>query len=263
MKSIWVIALICLGGCVLTEYSTLALDSDGYSVLNGPYAQGLIQTEQNVRTCEQVAGEYYESHTYENDDVYDCDNMAQDVWNMLKKKGINARIAIGNLDFDNSGKIGADNSLHKNRESGSPGEIEANFDVCERSNLLNSGTIDSFNHAWVLAEVSPGSWLALECTGGYVVYSEDNENYYQGLTFSNPRNYRSFLELYEDRKARAQEYEAQRLYYNELVEKYNDASYSEQLVMKSGIEVAKNALLEKEKAFLKTDAELNALIKYG
>ncbi len=261
LKCTWVITLVCMAGFILTTYSTLAMDSEAYLPdLAGP---GTDEAERNVQICEQIAADYYESHTYTEDDVYDCDNMAQDVWNMLRAKGINARIAVGNFDFEDNGRIGDGRPIGENLDVGSPGEFEACDSVSEDSGLLNSGEIDSFNHAWVLAEVSPGSWLAVECTGGYVVYSNENENYYRGLTFRNPRNYRNFLDLYADWKMQARDYENQRLYYNELVEEYNDASYFDQQAMKSGIEVAENTLHEKEKAFLQTDAELKALLEYG
>jgi hypothetical protein len=186
--------------------------------------------------------------------------MAQDVWNMLKAKGINARIAVGNFESAGDSRIGDGKNVHQSPDSGNLGEIE----VPSRTyNVSNSSTIDGFNHAWVLAEVSPGSWLAIECTGGYIVYNDEKEDYYQGLTFSNPRNYRSFLSLYRDWKIKALDYEKERSYYNELIIPYNNASKSEQAAMKSGIEVSERTLSEKEQAFLKTDSELNALIKYG
>lgn len=119
------------------------------------------------------------------------------------------------------------------------------------------------NPLWVLGEFSPGLWLAIECTGRYAVYSNENEKYYQGLTFNNLKNYRSFLTLYRDWKTKSLESENERLYYNELINSYHNASLSEQASMESGIEVVQRALQEKEKAFLKTDSELNALFRYG
>jgi len=261
LKCIWVISLVCMAGFFLTAYSSLALDSNAYLPdLTGP---GTDEAERNVRVCEQIAADYYDSHTYTEDDVYDCDNMAQDVWNMLKAKDIDARIAVGYFDFEDNVRVGDGRPIGENLDAGIPGEFETCNSVSDDSGLLNSGVIDSFNHAWVLAEVSPGSWLAIECTGGYVVYSDENENYYRGLTFSNPRNYRNFLDLYADWKVQARDYEDQRLYYNELVGEYNEASYFDQQAMKSGVEVAENALHEKEKAFLQTDTELKALLEYG
>ena len=51
--------------------------------------------------------------------------MSLDVWNMLKAQGINALVQIGNVD----------RTIEEVVES---------------------------NHAWVLAEISPGNFLALE-----------------------------------------------------------------------------------------------------
>ena len=259
-KGIWIVALICILGTLLTAYSPFASGSNESPDANSPISQDRIQTDKNIQLCEQIATEYSSSHTYSTDDVYDCDNMAQDVWNMLKAKGINARIAAGNFESAGESRIANGKTVHKSPDSGNLGEIEV---PGYTYNVSNSSPIDSFNHAWVLAEVSPGSWLAIECTGGYIVYSNENEKYYQGLTFSNPKNYRSFLSLYRDWKIKALDYEAEMSYYNELIKPYNNASPSEQIAMKSGIEVAQRTLSEKEQAFLKTDSELNALLKYG
>jgi len=267
LKGIWIVALICILGTLLTAYSTFALGSNEYPDTNSPILQSIsqdrIQTDKNVRLCEQIAAEYASGHTYSKDDVYDCDNMAQDVWNMLKAKGINARIAVGNFESAEDGRITNKTAAQKSPDAGHLGEIEVPSRTYGNMNVSNSKAIDSFNHAWVLAEVSPGSWLAIECTGGYVVYSDENEKYYQGLTFGNPKNYRSFLSLYRDWKIKALDCETEKSYYNELIKPYNNASYSEQVAMRSGIEIAQRTLNEKEKAFLKTDSELNALLKYG
>ena len=259
-KRIWIVALICILGTLLTAYSTFAPGSNESPDANSQLPQDRIQTDKNIRLCEQIATEYSSSHTYSKDDIYDCDNMAQDIWNMLKAKGINARIAVGNFESAGDSRIANGKNVHKSPDSGNLGEIEV--PSCTY-NVSNSSTIDSFNHAWVLAEVSPGSWLAIECTGGYIVYNDEKEKYYQGLTFSNPRNYRSFLTLYRDWKIKALDYEKERSYYNELIKPYNNASQSEQIAMKSGVEVAQRTLSEKEQAFLKTDSELNALLRYG
>jgi len=262
-KNIRVIGLICVFGCLLIFCSTFALVSDQHLYGNSSDAQDKLREERNIQICERIAAEYYGSHTYAEGDIYDCDNMAQDVWNMLKAKGINAKIAVGNFDPGTQSKIGEGKPLLENLNSGSPGEINPYNYTYQDSGLLDSSTIDNLTHAWILAEVSPASWLAIECTGGYVVYSEENENYYQGLTFSNPKNYRSFLDLYSDWKKGTIDYENERLYYNKLIATYNNASYSDQVAMKSSVEIAEDRLREKEQAFLKTDSELKALLQYG
>jgi len=185
----------------------------------------MSQEEKNAQICEQAAKDYYSTHTYTENDVFDCDNMAQDLWNILETKGINSEIMIGNVD--------------------SFGPV----------------TLEDCNHAWVIAEVSSNTWLAIECTGGYVVY--DNDLYYRGFSFNNPKNYQRFLDLYGDWEYQYQDYENYREYYNELVEIYNAANYLEQVGMESGMTVARNTLEEKERIFQRTDAELDALLEYG
>ena len=252
VQGIRIIALIYILGVLPILFSTFAFTSNEYP-----------DADKNIRLCEQIAAEYYDSHTYSKNDVYDCDNMAQDIWDMLKAKGINARIAVGYIESAEDGRIADENTVHENSDSGSLGQIEIPNPVYGTTNILNSSAIDSFNHAWVLAEVYPGSWLAIECTAGYTVHMDENEIYYQGLTFSNPRNYRSFLSLYSDWKAKSLDYENERQSYNELVRSYNNASASKQASMESGIKISQHELQEKEEAFLKTDSELNALLKYG
>jgi hypothetical protein len=187
----------------------------------------ITEEAKKVQICEQVASDYYKTHTYTGDGVFDCDNMAQDVWNILETKGINSEIWIGNVD------------------------------------RIGPVTLKDCNHAWVMAEVSPNTWLAVECTGGYVVYLADNEQYYQGFSFENPKNYQRFLDVYTDWEYQYQDYENYRIYYNNLVDEYNDADYYEQLNLQSGLTVARNTLDEKEKTFLRTDAELSTLLEYG
>lgn len=187
----------------------------------------ITEEEKKVHICEQVASDYYKTHTYTGDGVFDCDNMAQDVWNILETKGINSEIWIGNVD------------------------------------TVGPVALKDCNHAWVMAEVSPNTWLAVECTGGYVVYLADNEQYYRGFSFENPKNYQRFLDVYTYWEYQYKDYENYRIYYNNLVDEYNDADYYEQLNLKSGLTVARSTLDEKEKTFLTTNAELTTLLEYG
>ncbi len=260
-KNIWIIVLISVFGCLLIFCSTFILVSDQYLYGNSSDAQAKQQEERNIQVCEQIAATYYESHTYAEDDIYDCDNMAQDIWNMLKAKGINAKIAVGSFDPVTQSKIGEGKPLLESLNSGNPGKIKPCNYKYQDSGLVNSSAIDNLTHAWILAEVSPDSWLAIECTGGYIVYSEEDENYYRGLTFNNPKNYRSFLELYHDWKKETIDYESERLYYNKLVATYNNASYSDQVAVKGNLEIAKSRLKEKEQLFLITNSRLIALLQ--
>jgi len=115
-----------------------------------------IVGETPTETAENVVKRYHVTHIYSEYDFFVCSDMAIDVWDMLKAQEINALIQIGDV------KTGAKD-------------------------------ITEVNHAWVLAEVSPGQYLALETTGGYAVW--DNPLYYRGWSFDNPREYKRFVEL--------------------------------------------------------------------
>ncbi|NOR48720.1 MAG: hypothetical protein GQ533_11870 [Methanosarcinaceae archaeon] len=199
--------------------------SEYYTETTSPDTYEQTQEQKNVQICEQIASDYYATHTYTSDDVFDCDNMAQDIWNMLKTQGINAEIIIGNVE------------------------------------ISEPITLEDCNHAWILAEVSPDVWMAIEGTGGYLVY--DNEGYYKGFTFKDPKNYNEFLRVYGDYEYQYEGYENYRLYYNELVDKYNNADYYSQLTMKSGLDVARNTLEEKERIYIQTKTHLDTLLEYG
>ena len=119
---------------------------------------GVSQTvgETPAETAENIVKRYHETHIYSECDFFVCSDMALDVWDMLKAQEIDALIQIGNV---------------KTRAK----------DITEA------------DHAWVLAEISPGCYLALETTGGYAVW--ENDNYYRGWSFDNPREYKRFVEL--------------------------------------------------------------------
>jgi len=150
------------------------------------------QTTEQI--CEEIAKNYYATHKYIGNDVFDCDNMACDIWDMLIARGINAKIAIGNVK-------------HKVKN------------------------IDDVNHAWVVAEVSPSEWLAIECTGGYLVYGSDNSLYYYGIIFNNPKELRDFYDLYDRYRRQALRYQRAVEYYNSLVEQYNSSNYLTKLAL--------------------------------
>jgi len=219
-------AVLDLGSESNEEGESISYAGSDYSTSpNALNSYSLTTKEKNIIRCEEIASSYYDTHTYYDDDVFDCDNMAQDVWNMLETEGINAKVMIGNVD---------------------------------RTNAL---TLEDCNHAWVMAEVSPNTWLAIECTGGYVVY--DDDRYYEGFSFDNPKNYRRFLELYNEWLYQYQDYENYRQYYNEIVDVYNNANYYEQMVLESGLIVIGNTLEEKERICLQTEDELLTLVEKG
>lgn len=154
--------------------------------------------ETPAETAENIVRWYHETHIYSEYDFFVCSDMALDVWNMLKAQGIDALIKIGNV---------------KTRAK----------DITEA------------DHAWVLAETSPGHYLALETTGGYAVWSKENPLYYEGWSFNNPREYKRFVELRQDYNIRVsiinqlatkydktyEEYQKELDYYQELVDEFN------------------------------------------
>jgi hypothetical protein len=92
--------------------------------------------------------------------------MASEVWNMLKAQNISAVIVVGNKD-------------------------------ALISDILLS------NHAWVLATVAPGEYLALETTGGYAVRKSDNPRYYIGWSFNSPADLKANNDYVKELNLRA------------------------------------------------------------
>lgn len=85
-----------------------------------------------AETAGNIVRLYHETHVYSAYDLFVCGDMAAEVWNMLKAQGIKSILVVGNKDM-------------------------------AIDDILNS------NHAWVLAEIAPGEYLALETTAGRVV----------------------------------------------------------------------------------------------
>lgn len=117
----------------------------------------------NIKTARQIVTDYHTTHTYSVPDMYVCGDMSSDIWDMLKTRGINAKIQVGNID-------------------------------------KSIDTIEDADHAWVLAEVSDDSWVALETTGGYLVCSNkdycsvDNPLYFEGWSFNSPAAYKKMVD---------------------------------------------------------------------
>jgi hypothetical protein len=123
--------------------------------------------ETPVETAENIVKRYHETHIYTEYDFFVCADMALDVWDMCKAQGINAIIKVGNVET-------------------------------EAKNITEA------NHAWVLAETNTGKYLALETTGGYAVWGDDNPLYYQGWSFDNPKEYKRWVELKQEYNIRVQ-----------------------------------------------------------
>jgi len=159
-----------------------------------------IVGETPAETAENIVKRYHDTHIYSKHDFFVCSDMAIDVWNMLKAQEIDALIQIGNVKTP-------------------------------------AKDITDVDHAWVLAEVTLGHYLALETTGGYVVYKDDNELYYKGWAFDNPKEYKRYVEL--------------RYEYNIRVGIINQ--------LKEAFEASRNAGLEAQAQLLKLSNEVSGL----
>jgi len=120
----------------------------------------------NLVLLDSILKEYRKNHTYMGNDLYDCEDMAMDVWNIVRTKGFNAKIAIGNNE----------------------------------KNIMT--TLETFltevSHSWVMAEYDTGQWMAMECTGGYLVPEDKAPHYYDSAIFlpspAEVRDYNNYAE---------------------------------------------------------------------
>jgi len=127
---------------------TITQLSDLTQQLNNLHAQYEFVGLTDAEIAEQIVINYEASHLYEKD-VYDCNNMASDVWNMLKAQGIDAVIVVGSVEYIITDIVQSD-------------------------------------HAWVLAEVALGEFLALDATIGHAFTPETGSRYFRGWSFANP-----------------------------------------------------------------------------
>jgi len=196
-----IICLVAVSAC--TDKSSSIVSGANQGKLN---AQNTISTyvatptesqiDRNIRIANEIVANYHKTHIYTLNDLYVCGDMASDIWDMLKTQGINAKINIGNIDKDIT-KIG------------------------------------DANHAWVLAEVAPNSYLALEATGGYSVKNTDNPRYYVGWSFYNPKQLKNYLQLNTQRNDAVNKYNSALNDYNNYVDQYNKAGIISRVSMKS------------------------------
>jgi hypothetical protein len=120
------------------------------------------QRDQNIATIKNIIEVYHQTHTYNLPDMYACAQMSQDVWDQVETRNINAIIEIGSIDQNISSEQQSD-------------------------------------HAWVLAEVSPGEYIAMETTGGYLACSDsricpvNNPLYFKGWSFNTPKELQDYM----------------------------------------------------------------------
>jgi hypothetical protein len=169
-----------------------------------------------AETAEKIVKYYHDTHVYSTYDLFICSDMASEVWNMLKAQGINARIVIGNVDA-------------------AIGDI-----------LLS-------NHAWVLAEVAPGEYLALETTGGFVVPESQNALYYRGWYFDSPAKLKSNNQLVREYNIRVGIRNQIAAEANKVIEEHNKATSQSEV---DKLEAVHSKLLELIEA---QEAELNRI----
>lgn len=185
-------------------------------------SEKLKQESENFRTVSQILYDYRRAHTYVGtqagaaEDIFVCGDMACEVWDMVHTKGIEARIQVGNVEND-----------------------------------INS--MAEANHAWVMAEVAPGKWLALETTGGFVVNRSKNARYYSGHSFSNPKEFRDYQTLTHQYNDALQKQKDAVEDYNQMVGQYKAANGYDQGKLRG--ELVQKAAVAKQRA-----ADVNELL---
>lgn len=140
-----------------------------------------------AETAENIVRNYHDTHVYSITDLFVCSDMASEVWNMLKAQGIDAITVVGNKDTG-------------------------------ITDILQS------NHAWVLAEVAPGEYLALETTAGYAVPKSQNPRYYYGWYFDSPSKLKSNNELVKEYNVRVDIHNDIVAESHEVLDEYNQAT---------------------------------------
>lgn len=139
-----------------------------------------------TETVTKLVKAYYESHYYQKG-VYDCNNMASDLWDMLKDLGINSVIVIGDIETGVS-------------------------------------DILSTTHAWVLADVENGEKLALDATAGRAIIKDENALYYQGWTFNDPAELKRNDDLRTEYNTRVENRNTLAAEVNSAMTLYNNSS---------------------------------------
>ncbi len=113
--------------------------------------------QENMAAIKEIVENYHATHTYTLSGMYVCAQMAQDVWDMVETQGITAKLKVGNVNQKVS-------------------------------------TIEDADHVWVMAEVTPDQWVAMETTGGFLVCPDtnfctsDNPLYFYGWDYSSPKD---------------------------------------------------------------------------
>ena len=181
------------------------------------------QTDRNIRIANEIVANYHKSHTYSSNDFYVCGDMASDIWDMLKAQGINAKINVGSVDKD----------------------------------ITN---IKDATHVWVLAEVAPNQYLALEATGGYSVQKTDNPRYYTGWSFYSPKQLKNYQQLSKQYNDAVSKYNTALSDYNSIAYQYNNAGVITRLSLKSQVEDKALLLQQRTQDLNQISQQISALL---
>ena len=201
----------------------LAMEEITYAEASKTLTERTAKASEIAATLSDIVSDYHKTHTYLTNatgtSIYVCGDMACDVWNMVFSRGINAKIVVGDVKEDIT-------------------------------------SVAQAKHAGVLAEISNGEWLALECTGGYVVRYDENKRYFFGCRFSTPKEYRDFEQLkrqYNDAivKGRAAEDS-----YNNLAASYKNADMNGRMSIKDTIQQQAGVLNDRISDLKQLKAEL-------
>lgn len=112
----------------------------------------------NITMANAIVLNYFSEHQYY-ENVYDCDQMASDLWDQAMAAGLEAKLVVGSVNRITSQRT-------------------------------------SMDHAWVVVMIQNDQWLALDPVAGSLYFYSDRPKYYRGLIFDNPAQMQDFLYHY-------------------------------------------------------------------
>jgi mannose/fructose-specific phosphotransferase system component IIA len=176
-----------------------------------------------LETVTNIIEYYHDTHVYSKTDLFVCSDMASEVWSMLQAQGIDALIVVGDKEKAISDIIQSD-------------------------------------HAWLLAEVEPGQYLALEATAGYAVYESENPLYYQGWYFDSPADMKSYNELVKEYNVRVEIRNQMVLEDQQVVDEHNQSTNpTEAAKLKAVHDMLEELILAQEAELLSIETEIDRL----
>jgi Sel1 repeat len=172
----------------------------------------------------QIVRKYADEHTYLSGGIYECVDMASAVWNEVRTAGFKAVVRIGNVETDMK-------------------------------------TIFDSNHAWVMAEETPGGkWLALECTGGEIIHERQNAKYYRGRDFTDPGKLKEFQSLQRRYNTAVEKCKSATEDYNSAVTQFNNSNWVVQQRLQAQVQATHAVLKERMSDLKEIETELATLL---